>query len=79
MRPLAFILLAVLAGSCRASLEGAECPCVDGYYCDDSENVCKPGEEPVEDAGAADAGPDDPDAQQGIPDGGFGVPDADLA
>ena len=79
MKALGFMLLAVLAGSCRASLEGAECPCVDGYYCDLPENICRPGQEPNPDAGAADAGPDGPDAQQGIPDAGFGSPDADQA
>ena len=88
---IALLLSWPLAAGCRVSLEGAPCPCLDGYTCDDSLGICVPISGAVGDSGEqqSDASEFDPDASGvtpdadfttdaglGLPDGSDGVPDA---
>jgi hypothetical protein len=34
------LLVAAQASSCKAPLDGAPCPCLDGYVCDEAVGVC---------------------------------------
>ncbi len=63
----------LLAAGCRASLEGAPCPCLDGYLCN-PQNVCvRFTEDPDIDAASQD------DAGGGAPDASVdGGPDASI-
>lgn len=74
---------ALLAAGCRASLEGAPCPCLDGYVCGPQE-ICVPvtsggpdpdGSIPL-DGGGGDGG-DDAGGHDAAPDSG-GEPDASI-
>ncbi len=58
-RALSILLLALAPSACvlaDVSLEGRQCPCVDGFVCNTSTNLCVPVEGPDEDGGTRDAG-----------------------
>jgi hypothetical protein len=74
-------LVGLAAAGCQRELEGAPCPCVDGYVCDDATSVCRRDDGDA-DATVVDANVDDagatPDADtSGLPDASPpGDPDA---
>ncbi|HWM88950.1 MAG TPA: hypothetical protein VNO33_24030 [Kofleriaceae bacterium] len=80
----------LFAAGCRAPLSGAPCPCLSGYTCDLSLDVCVEGSGTPSDGSTGDGGalpdgsggfPSDsgpPDADFGVPDASGGFPDGDL-
>ncbi len=80
----AVVIALAVAGAvaCEADLDGAPCPCVDGYTCSEVEHLCRPTIDSGPGPGTPDASlvPDSgftPDAGF-VPDGSVGIPDATV-
>ena len=79
---LALLATWLFAAGCRAPLSGAPCPCLAGYTCDQSLELCVPeGSGTPGHDGSTDDGGGLTDASGGLPDGGasdadLGLPDA---
>jgi len=71
------LLALTLLGGCQAPLAGAPCPCLDGYVCDSTRDVCIESFDSgtILDGALPDAGFPEPDGSQGSDDSGP-VPDA---